>query len=236
LRFALAENITKETSIPRNNMAPKRPHEDHDATDRPKKQRTGFKVGPDNLPDGTWRRKGTLLKSRSRGIGIHILTKYSVIKIKHDLIHKAKVKKAYAKVKANEPVVKPVIPTESETAPETSQELHPDRQAMLDKPSLPDQEEQFQQSQFGQRKDRRPRRPGYFEKEQAFAETKKAEAEARRVDFERREKERKEKTEERERFRKAMAKARTGGKNGQRKLGRESSILLEKVKRMVQEP
>ena len=39
--------------------------------------------------------------------------------------------------------------------------------------------------------------------------------------------------EERERFRRAMAKARTGGPNGQRKLGRESKVLLEKVKRMV---
>jgi hypothetical protein len=45
--------------------------------------------------------------------------------------------------------------------------------------------------------------------------------------------ERQAKIEERERFRKAMAKARTGGPNGQRKLGRESNVLLEKVKRMV---
>lgn len=41
--------------------------------------------------------------------------------------------------------------------------------------------------------------------------------------------------EERERFRRAMAKARTGGKNGQRKLGRESKVLLEKVRRVVGE-
>jgi len=43
---------------------------------------------------------------------------------------------------------------------------------------------------------------------------------------------------ERERFRKAMAKARTGTNNsgkgsGQRKLGREAGVLLEKVKRMI---
>ena len=43
------------------------------------------------------------------------------------------------------------------------------------------------------------------------------------------------KMEERERFRKAMARARTGGKNGQRKLGRESVVLLEKVRRVVGE-
>jgi len=158
-----------------------------------------------------------------------------VIKIKHDLIHKAKVKKAYAKIRASEPVEKPVIP--SEPVAEPTQELHPDRQAMLDKPSLPDQESQFEQSQFnrGAHRKERSRRPGYFEKEQAFADQKKAEAEARRADFERRDKERKEKTEERERFRRAMAKARTGGKNGQRKLGRESNVLLEKVKRIVGE-
>lgn len=77
------------------------------------------------------------------------------------------------------------------------------------------------------------KKPAYFEKEQAFAEQKKAEAEARRLEFERRNQEKKEKIEERERFRKAMAKARTGGKNGQRKLGKESQVLLERVQRML---
>jgi hypothetical protein len=32
-----------------------------------------------------------------------------------------------------------------------------------------------------------------------------------------------------------MAKARSGGLNGQRKLGRESKVLLERVKRMTDE-
>lgn len=85
------------------------------------------------------------------------------------------------------------------------------------------------------RSERAPRakKPGYFEKEQAAADAKKKESEERRAEFERREAEKKLKLAERERFRKAMAKARTGGKNGQRKLGRESQVLLEKVKRMV---
>ncbi|KFY39278.1 hypothetical protein V495_06037, partial [Pseudogymnoascus sp. VKM F-4514 (FW-929)] len=61
-------------------MAPKRDREDDAQVPHVKKVRGGFKVGPDNLPDGTWRRK--------------------VIKIKKDLIHNAKVKKSYAKVKA----------------------------------------------------------------------------------------------------------------------------------------
>jgi len=158
------------------------------------------------------------------------------------MIHKAKVKKSYAKIKAQEPIIDRPFPVEVEEKDEpvadTVQELHPDRQAMLDAPraaspvALPSQESQFEQQQ--QRRDtRRQKRPAYFEKEQAFAEQQKAEAEARRADFERRDKERKEKIEERERFRRAMAKARTGGKNGQRKLGKESKVLLEKVQRMV---
>jgi hypothetical protein len=85
------------------------------------------------------------------------------------------------------------------------------------------------------RSERKPRhkKPGYFDKEQDIAAQKKTEQEERRAEFERRQKEKEMKLKERERFRKAMAKARTGGKNGQRKLGRESNVLLEKVKRMV---
>jgi hypothetical protein len=43
-------------------MAPKRPLEDDASASKPKKQRSGFKVGPDNLPDGTWKRKGMIIK------------------------------------------------------------------------------------------------------------------------------------------------------------------------------
>ncbi|CRK21301.1 hypothetical protein BN1723_012328 [Verticillium longisporum] len=45
--------------------------------------------------------------------------------------------------------------------------------------------------------------------------------------------ERERKVADRERYRRAMAKARRGGENGQRKLGRESNLLLEKVRRMT---
>jgi hypothetical protein len=47
-------------------MAPKRPVEDEGSAPPPKKQRGGFKVGPDNLPDGTWRRKGMNLEMRGK--------------------------------------------------------------------------------------------------------------------------------------------------------------------------
>jgi hypothetical protein len=39
-------------------MAGKRAREDEDEIPKAKTPRTGFKVGPDNLPDGTWKRKG----------------------------------------------------------------------------------------------------------------------------------------------------------------------------------
>jgi hypothetical protein len=200
-------------------MASKRPIEHESNASLPKKSRTPFKVGPDNLPDGTWKRK--------------------VVKIKKDLIHKAKVKKSYAKLKAREPPVDKPIPDESPEAPraptspppEPSQELHPERKAMLE---APEERTPAPLKAAQARSDRkRSRKPGYFDKETAFAEKLKAEAEARRLEFERREKERKQKIAERERLRKTMAKARTGGKNGQRKLGRESKVLLEKIQRLV---
>jgi len=205
-------------------MAPKRDHDD-DAAARPsKKHRPGFKVGPDNLPDGIHRRKGICTSNKCFASQLTMMT--TVMKIKKDLIQKAKVKKSYAKIKALEPTTPSVFPTEPEAEVEEpkTQELHPERQAMLDAP---------RQATPPPVQGRQTRRPAYFEKEKAFADQQKAEAEARRAEFERRDKEKKEKIEERERFRRAMAKARTGGKNGQRKLGKESKVLLEKVKRMV---
>jgi hypothetical protein len=200
-------------------MASKRPGENESDAPQPKKPRTGFKVGPDNLPDGTWKRK--------------------VIKIKKNLIHKAKVKKSYAKLKAREPPVGKPIPDEAledvqaatPLPPQPSFELHPERQAMLDAPREPTPPPLRASQARSSRK--RSRKPAYFEKETTFAEQKKTEAEARKIEFERRDRERKQKIAERERFRKTMAKARIGGKKGQRKLGRESKLLLEKVRRVV---
>ena len=84
---------------------------------------------------------------------------------------------------------------------------------------------------------RRPKhpKPVPFEKEARLAQERREETETRRRAIEDGRAKRQKKIEERERFRKAMAKARTGGKNGQRKLGRESKVLLEKVKRMIAE-
>ncbi|EKD19797.1 hypothetical protein MBM_01749 [Drepanopeziza brunnea f. sp. 'multigermtubi' MB_m1] len=195
-------------------MAPKRPADDSAADPKPKKHRPGFKVGPDNLPDGIHRRK--------------------VIKIKKDLIQKAKIKKSYAKIKAQTDLPPTKVPTEQEPIEPASQELHPDRQAMLDAPDTLPQNSNSNRESYSQRpRQGRAKKPGYFEKEQEFAARKRAEGEERRAEYEKNQRERKEKIEERERFRRTMAKARTGGKNGQRKLGKESQVLLEKVKRMV---
>ena len=155
-----------------------------------------------------------------------------MVKIKRDLIHKAKVKKSYAKIKAQTQSTAQAVSDEQPAQAEVSQELHPERQAMLDAPREPSPPINQQQQRYSKEK-RRGQKPAYFEKELAYAEKQKAEAQARRAEFERREQERRRETEERERFRRAMAKARTGGRNGQRKLGRESQVLLEKVKRLV---
>ncbi|KAI0110106.1 hypothetical protein F4814DRAFT_425791 [Daldinia grandis] len=209
-------------------MAPKRPLEsDITATPVAKKLRKGFRVGPENLPDGPWRRK--------------------VDKIKRDLIHKAKVKKAYKKIKAAEqgsskPNITPTsgdvdadVDAEVGPGPEPpSPQLHPERQAMLDvdeeqaEPSPPPPGDRPPR----QRK-QKVRKPGYFDKAVADGDRKKAEAEARAQEVARRNAERESKIAERERFRKAMAKARKPGRDGQRKLGRESGLLLEKAKKIV---
>jgi hypothetical protein len=48
--------------------------EDDATASQPKKHRSGFKVGPDNLPDGTYRRKGT---ERNAALDAQLLTNLS---------------------------------------------------------------------------------------------------------------------------------------------------------------
>ncbi|OTB05481.1 hypothetical protein M426DRAFT_319744 [Hypoxylon sp. CI-4A] len=217
-------------------MAPKRPLESDSATTpAAKKLRKGFRVGPQNLPDGPWRRK--------------------VDKIKKDLIHKAKVKKAYKKIKAAEQASSnPENATVTEAkdaeagaeadvdAPAPpSPKLHPERQARLDADEEEEEEPEPEPEPAGdqpprqrrQRQKQKARRPGYFDKAVADAERKKAEADARAQEIERRNAERNRKLEERERFRKALTKARAPGRDGKRKLGRESGLLLEKARKLV---
>lgn len=188
---------------------------------------------------------------------IKILTAHthiSVTKIKKDLIHKAKVKKQYAKVKAREQEQQQQQDEGDEKDQEEhddqdhdgaeEQALHPTRQLMLKDEeaaqtgAAKDEEDGHDGEDHGhgptsdgQR--RRTRRPGYYDKQLKKAEQKRAEAEARAQEVQRRREERERKIAQREKYRRAMAKTR--GPDGKKKLGRESTILLDKVKRMMEQ-
>ncbi|KAG6001510.1 hypothetical protein E4U21_004282 [Claviceps maximensis] len=218
-------------------MAPKRPVHSAESEAASKKAKRGFRVGPDNLPDGPWRRK--------------------VTKIKKDLIHKAKVKKEYAKIKSREQA-KPAS-TNSSTKQNVSNDDDDDAHAG-DRPQHHVEEEAIEQEKMHPTRElmlkdeekaqagagavasadavvtsdgsrRRSRRPGYYDKQLAKAEEQRKEAEQRQVEWQRRNDERQKKIAERQKFKRAMAK--TVGRDGKKKLGRESSILLDKVKRMM---
>ncbi|KAK2787406.1 hypothetical protein FQN53_005317 [Emmonsiellopsis sp. PD_33] len=207
-------------------MAPKRPRDDDTgAGGSMTKKKKGFSVGPANLPDGTYRRK--------------------VQKIKTDLIHKAKVKKSYAKVKAEE-LANPA-PKSNYTAESTLEghgderdtqqpepaglDLHPDRQAMLDAPTeqpptatLPDRGAGPRRDARDRQNNKRRPKPAPFTKEMEIAKR-------RQEEIEKKQKIR----EAKQRDREAMGRARRPDQFGKRRLGRESKVLLDRVKRMVEE-
>jgi hypothetical protein len=156
----------------------------------------------------------------------------AVDKIKQNLIHKAKVKREFAKVKARHDAENPApsAPAEEESGPPNdpepaSLELHPDRQAQLNRPSS--------SPEPPPRKRHRPARQDPFSKEAQAAQRRKEEAERRRRERDEVEQERQNKIQDRERIRRAVQKARIPGRDGKRKLGRESGVLLEKVKKLV---
>lgn len=154
-------------------------------------------------------------------------------KIKSDLIQKAKVKKAYAKIKAQEHAAgtpKSVYDradeedgkTKDDEAEPASLELHPDRITMLNEPEPePAPRPQRRPREDGKRQNRNPKRSA-FTKEMEIAEKRKQAAEARQ-----REREAKQKDRE------AMLRAKRPDQFGKRRLGRESNVLLSRVQRMV---
>lgn len=113
--------------------------------------------------------------------------------------------------------------------------MHPTRELMLK------DEEVAQSSSRGERREdmqsdgfrRRTRRPGYYDKQLNKAAENRAQAEERAREREQRMAERAEKMAEREKFKRAMAKTRD--RHGNKKLGRESTLLLDKVKRIMSE-
>ena len=163
-------------------------------------------------------------------------------KIKKDLIHKAKLKKQYAKLKAREND-NGTVPTKSvyergdlasaanepEDVAEPSLEPHPDRVKMLEADLQ--EPETGKSEEFAARRKRLPRSQP-FQRETEVAREKKEAMKARQTAKQEGDKERTRKLVERERFRKTMAKAR-GGQNSQRKLGRESTVLLAKALRLM---
>lgn len=221
--------------------AEKRKHDTSAAADGDrKKAKKGFQVGPANLPDGTHRRK--------------------VKKIKESLIERALIQKEYARLKrqgkipdAPEDAIPVPASAHLDQKPDTDANddgeedkpakaasppsaPHPDRQNLMTRPSLSPEPAKPALRQPRERKPRE-RKPKYqpFSKEHAQATARKEEAEARRKAIEEGHRERARKIEEREKIQRAMAKARKGGPNGQRKLGRESNVLLMKVQKLVNE-
>ncbi|KAM0505796.1 hypothetical protein ACHAP8_002028 [Fusarium lateritium] len=206
-------------------MAAKHEKEGTSAAPEAQKPKHGFRVGPENLPDGPWRRK--------------------VTKVKKELIHKAKVKKAYAKIKAREQEnaqpAKTSEPAQDEAPVEGAgraekpedegEKMHPTRHLMLADEAKAQENSADEPTSDGNR--RRTRRPGYYDKQLGKAAQLRQEQEAREAEFQRRREEREQKMAERDRYKRAMAKTRD--RNGNKKLGRESSLLLDKVRKMVAE-
>lgn len=213
-------------------MGSKHVREDEDVPGRShKRAKKGFSVGPQNLPDGTYRRK--------------------VDKIKKNLIHKAKIKKDFAKVRARlEKQEQKTTPSTAEEArfrdngPPASLELHPDRLARLSQPEEPERPARRARNQDldnpnasrpdfvkHQKHHRRPK-ANPFSKASKQAQKRKEDVDRRQRERERIEKERQEKAEQRDRHRRIMASARKG-KNGQRSLATESEVLLERVKKLT---
>ena len=103
---------------------------------------------------------------------------------------------------------------------------------MLDEPETALAERGSVTSHSQRRRPPRPK-PTPFKKEAQLAQQRKEERERRQMEIEEANRQRQAKIEERDRFCKVMAKARSGGKDGKRKLGLESKVLLEKVQRLM---
>jgi len=105
-------------------------------------------------------------------------------------------------------------------------ELHPDRLAMLNDPQPEPEPERKPRSEHAQNRreggrNRKGKRTA-FDKEMEIARKRKEEADKRR-----------EQKEFKQKDREAMAKAKRPDQNGKKRLGRESTVLLSRVQRLV---
>ena len=112
-------------------------------------------------------------------------------------------------------------------------EIHPQRQQMLDQPPMPSDfdEPECKTKNPGHSKPHSKSRP--FANESQAAQQKREEAETRRRAIEESKRHRDTKIADRERMRRMTAAARKPDRSGQRRLGRESKVLLEKVKKLI---
>lgn len=167
-----------------------------------------------------------------RFLRFYILTPSLAQKIKKDLIAKAKVKKAYAKVKAQERergeeehnLLNADSSNNAVEPTPASLELHPDRQAMVDA-SHARQSHSYSRRDLSLGKPRsRVRQPkqSRYQKELELGAQRRAQIESQ-----------KKATEARHKDRRAMAKAKRPGKDGKMKLGRQSTVLLSRIQRLA---
>jgi hypothetical protein len=226
----------------------KRQPEDASIEKSRKKAKRGFVVGPDHLPDGSYKRKSTTASKLISTLPDVLLTSPIAQKIKKALIERAQIRKEYSKLKRQGKISDDTeqlpVPASLEQRPisnethrdkETEQQKalpHPDRQSLIQAKAQEGHDKEYMNQHSDRGRKRKPK-SAPFQREYQEAQRRKAEAEERRRAREEAERQRQAKLEEREKFRRAMAKARQGGVNGQRKLGRESKVLLERVKKMV---
>ena len=138
-----------------------------------------------------------------------------VQRIKRDLIRTAKVKKDYAKLKGGE-------------APASTEEIHPERQAMLAQPDTTS--DPLPEINKNKKRNAKPRP---LEKEHRQAQLEKERRDLEYSVAQEKQQERKRKQEEYQRFRKSVEKARRPDKNGQRRLGRECKLLPQMVEGLL---
>jgi len=231
-------------------MATKRAREYDASNPRPKRLKKGFSVGPANLPDGTYRRKVQKIK-KNLIEGAKVKRSYAKLKERQPAQPPS-----YRYDDDKDQGHQPADEAESEWGgvdegggeQPASLELHPSRQQMLeskDEPVTDDRDHKPPAQRRdghqgdaarltgGRERRKHKQRPIPFARESREAQRRREDAERRAKEREENRLQRERKLEERDRFRRAMAKARTGGKNGQRKLGREGQVLLEKVRRAV---
>ena len=216
-----------------------------------KPHRPGFQIGPANLPDGVHRRKGkssNIPIYSSRGFTDLASSRSVAQKIKQSLVRKAQLKRSYAKLLSTDPEAgrassKPLTPVEP-----ASLDPHPARQSMILEGGAEGESIDGNQPKFEARKGVEPvprvteragrgrskAKPQPFRDEIEAASRRKDEERSREEERARGLREREEKRVKREWERKQMALAKGRGKGaGQRKLGRESGVLLERIRRSL---